>query len=168
LIEVETHAVVFEIDDVGDTAAVDIRQADALGIEQVGGVEPGRVVHRDLGAEATVAQVGPVTDFTVADAHEVGEAVARHVGEKDGFRAVGENHARPLFFVERLGDALRRGEASSASERCHTKASSSEMIRSAWPSPVRSTNLTLGSRHATFGVLANIRNGSQDESSVRS
>ena len=53
-------------------------------------VEPRRVVHRDLGAEPAVAEVRPVADLAVADAHEVGQPVAGHVGEVDGLRAVGE------------------------------------------------------------------------------
>ena len=76
LVEVEAHAVAVQVDDVGGAGAVDVGQADALVVELVRVVEPGRVVHRDLGAEAAVAQVGPVADLAVADAHEVGQAVA--------------------------------------------------------------------------------------------
>ena len=61
-----------------------------------GVVEPGRAIHRHLRAEAAVAEVRPVADFAVADAHEVGQAVARHVGEVDRLRAVGEHDARAL------------------------------------------------------------------------
>ena len=80
-------------------------------VELVRVVEPGRVVHRDLGAEAAVAQVGPVADLAVADADEVGQAVAGQVGEVDGLRAVGEDEARALLLVERLRDAAGRAEA---------------------------------------------------------
>ena len=75
-----------------------------------GVVEPRRVVHRHLGAEAAVAQVGPVADFAIADAHEVGEPIARHVGEVDGLGAIGEDQAWALLFIQRLRHALRRAE----------------------------------------------------------
>ena len=96
---------------VGRARAVDVGQADALLVEQVGTVEPGRVVHRDLGAEPAVAQVGPVADLAVADAHQVGEAVAGHVGQVDRLRAVGEDQARALLLVERLAHLLGRAES---------------------------------------------------------
>ena len=148
LVEVEAHAVAVQVDDVGGAGAVDVGQADALLVELVGVVEPGRVVHRHLGAEAAVAEVGPVADLAVADAHEVGQAVAAHVGEVDRLRAVGEDEARAFLLVQRLGDAPGRAEAFLASEACQTKASSSVISTSAWPSPSRSTNLRLGSRRS--------------------
>ena len=80
-------------------------------VELVRVVEPGRVVHRDLGAEAAIAEVGPVADIAVADADDVGQAVAGEVGQVDGLRAVGEDDARAFLFVERLRDAPRRAEA---------------------------------------------------------
>ena len=46
-------------------------------------VEPWRIVHGDLGAESAVTQIGPVAHFTVADADEVGEAIAGQIGEVD-------------------------------------------------------------------------------------
>ena len=76
-----------------------------------GVVEPRRVVHRHLGAEAAVAEVGPVADLAVADAHEVGQPVAGHVGEVDGLRAVGEDEARAFLLVERLAHALAPGRS---------------------------------------------------------
>ena len=76
-----------------------------------GSVEPRRVVHRDLGAEAAVAEVGPVADLAVADAHEVGQAVAGHVGEVDGLRAVGEDECGAGLFVERCAHDARGAEA---------------------------------------------------------
>ena len=111
LVEVEAHAVTVQVDDVGGAAAVDVGQADALVVELVRVVEPGRVVHGDLGAEAAVAQVGPVADFAVADADEVGQTIAGEVGEIDGLRAVGEDDARAFLLIQRLRDALGRAEA---------------------------------------------------------
>ena len=94
-----------QVDDVGGAAAVDVSQADALVVELVRVVEPGRVVHRHLGAEAGIAEVGPVADFAVADADDVGQAVARQVGQVDGLRAVGKDNAGAFLLVQRLHDA---------------------------------------------------------------
>ena len=77
LVEIEADAVAMQIDDVGRARAVDVGEPDAPLVELVRVVEPRRVVHGDLGAEAAVAEIGPVADFAVADPHEVGEAVAR-------------------------------------------------------------------------------------------
>ena len=141
-----------QIDDVGRPGAVDVGQADTLLIELIWAVEPRRVVHGDLGAEAAVAEIGPVADLAVADANDVREAVAGQVGEKDRLRAVGKNDGRAFLFVARLGEC---GSAvpkpSSASDGCQVRASSSVIRMSAWPSPVRSTNLRLGSLQARFG-----------------
>ena len=111
LVEVEAHAVAVQVDDVGGAGAVDVGQPDASVVELVRVVEAGRLVHGDLGAEAAVAQVGPVADLAVADAHQVGEAVAGHVGEIDGLGAIGEDQARAFLFIQRLMDAAGRAEA---------------------------------------------------------
>src|SRR5713226_3684705 len=76
LIEIEPNAIATQINDVGGTRAVDVGKTDALLIELIRVIEPRRVVHGDLGAEATIAQVGPVADFAVADADQVGRTVA--------------------------------------------------------------------------------------------
>ena len=88
-----------QVDDVGGAAAVDVGQANAPVVELVRVVEPGRVVHGHLGAEAAIAQVGPVADLAVADADDVGQAVAGEIGEVDGLCAVGEDDARALLLV---------------------------------------------------------------------
>ena len=77
------HAIAREVKDIHHAGAINIRQADALVVELVGVVEPRRFVHGDLGAKAGIAQIGPVKHFAIADAHEVGEAVARHIGQVD-------------------------------------------------------------------------------------
>ena len=163
LVEVEAHAVACQVDDVGGARAVDVGQADAPLVELIGVVEPGRVVHRDLGAEAAVAEVRPVADLAVADAHEVGEAVAAHVGEVDGLRAVGEDEPRALLLVQRLGGRCAPGRSpSSASDGYQVKTSSSVIRTSAWPSPSRSTNRRFGSSQCDVGQLTRTaRNGSQ-------
>ena len=68
-----------------------------------------RVVHRDLGAEAAVAEIRPVADLAVADAHQVGQAVAGHVGQIDRLRPSANTRRGPVL-VQRVGEtlALRR------------------------------------------------------------
>ena len=111
LVEVEAHAVAVQVNDIGCAGAVDVGQPDALVVELVRVVEVGRVVHRHLGAEAAVAQVRPVADLAVADAYEIGEAVAAEVSKIDGLGAVGKDQAGALFFIQRLMDAAGRAKA---------------------------------------------------------
>src|SRR5713226_6694694 len=101
LVEIESNAISSEINDVGGTRAVDVGKTNALLVELI------RVVHGDLGAEAAIAQVGPVADFAVSDAHQVGKTVAGQVGQIDGLRAVSKDQARAFLFVERLAGLLR-------------------------------------------------------------
>ena len=77
-------------------------------VELVRPVEPRRVVHRHLRAEPPVAEVRPVADLAVADANQIGQAVARHVGEKQRLGAVAE-HARAgrVLFVQPGGPLAR-------------------------------------------------------------
>ena len=110
LIKVEVNAITAQINNIGDTGTVDVSQPDTALIEQVGRVKPRRIVHGHLGAEATVAEVGPVADFAVANAHEVGQSVTGKIGEVDGLGAVGKNQPRPFFFVQRLLNSFRRCE----------------------------------------------------------
>ena len=79
-------------------------EVDAPRIEQVEPLEHGRVGHRDLGTEPAVAQIGPIADLAIADADDVGEAVAGHVGEEDRLSLIGKKELRPFFLVP----ALRR------------------------------------------------------------
>src|SRR5664279_500137 len=62
----------------------------------------GCVVHRDLGAETAVAEVGPVADFAIANAHEVGKPVTALVREVNRLRTFSENELRAGFFVAGL------------------------------------------------------------------
>ena len=55
--------------------------------------------------------MGPIADFAVADADEVGEAVAGEVGQVDGLFGIGKHEARTFFFVVGLADVFRRAEA---------------------------------------------------------
>ena len=137
-------------------------------LEQVRRVEPRRVVHRDLGAEAAVAEVRPVADLAVADAHEVGEAVAGHVGEEDRLRAVGEDQPRARAPRPRgmLHATRAAPKPSSASDGCQVKTSSSVIRTSAWPSPLRSTKRRFGSSQSMLGWSRKERNGAQPSSLV--
>ena len=110
LVKIEVNAITAQINNIGDTATVDVSQPDTALIEQVRGVKPRRVVHRHLGAEAAVTEIGPVADFAVTNAHEVGQSVTRKIGEVDGLGAVGKNQPRPFFFVQRLLNSFRRCE----------------------------------------------------------
>ncbi len=68
------------------------------------------MVHGDLGAEAAITQVGPVAHLTVADAGEVGQAIAGQIGEEDRLGTVGKDEFGSLFLVEGLEHPLRRAE----------------------------------------------------------
>src|SRR6185295_6488285 len=71
LIEVQTRFTGRDINDVDHARAVDISEMNATPVKLVRLVEPRRVVHRYLRAEAAIAEVGPITHFAVADAHEI-------------------------------------------------------------------------------------------------
>ena len=75
LIVVDAHAVLREIDDVGHAGAVDVGQANAPLVKQVGCVEPGGPVHGHFLTKLPVAEVRPVTHFAVANAHDIRESV---------------------------------------------------------------------------------------------
>ncbi len=111
MVEVEDGRVRVQVQNVGDARPVEVREPDALGIEALWSIEPRRAVHRNLGPEARVAEVGPITDLAVANAHEIREAVAAHVREEDRLRRVGEGDARSLLLVQPVAHALGRGEA---------------------------------------------------------
>ena len=93
------------------TTAVDVGQTDPLLVELVRIVEPRRVVHRHPGAKAAVAEVRPVAHLAVAEADDVGEAVAGDVGQVDGLGPVGKDDAGTLFFIERVRDQARFAES---------------------------------------------------------
>jgi hypothetical protein len=114
LVEVETHAIPVQVDDVGGAGAVDIGEADALVVELVWLVwlvEVWRVIHGDLGAETTVTQIGPVADLAIADTRQVSETVAAEIGQIDGLGAIGKDQARAFFLIQRLLDATSRAKA---------------------------------------------------------
>ena len=105
-----------EIDDVGGAGAVDVRQPDAPRVELVGPVEARRAVHRHLGAEPAIAEIGPVADLAVAHAHDVGQPVAATCRRDRSSACLREHHARAALLVQRLGDAVAGPKPSSASD----------------------------------------------------
>ncbi|WP_244428322.1 hypothetical protein [Sinorhizobium fredii] len=74
-------------------------------------IKEGRIVHRNLGAEAAMPEIGPVADLAVADADEVGQPVTAHVGEVEGVCAIGQMKARALLLNLSLMKPARRTEA---------------------------------------------------------
>src|SRR6266852_3626177 len=69
------------------------------------------MVHLHLGAETAVAKIGPVTDFSIADANDIGEPVAGEVGEEDRLGAVGQENGGSGLFVEGLQHGGLRAES---------------------------------------------------------
>ena len=57
-----------------------------------------------------VSQVRPVADFAIAYAHEVGQAVSRHIGQINGLGAIGEDQSRALLFIDGLAHILGGAE----------------------------------------------------------
>ncbi len=80
-----------QVENIGGPTAVDIGQADAPRVELIRVVEPRRTVHGHLGPKAAIPQIGPVADFPVAEAHQIGEAIARKIGQEYGLRSIGEH-----------------------------------------------------------------------------
>ena len=110
LVEIEPHPLGGEIDDVGGARSVDIGQTDAARIEQILRLEPRCIVHRDLGAELAIADVGPVADRAVADADDVGKTVPGHVGQKNTLRSIGEDDRGAFLLVHGLDHTKGRVE----------------------------------------------------------
>ncbi|RAO11355.1 hypothetical protein GUI43_03272 [Micromonospora noduli] len=93
-----------------DLASAQVAQVHRAGAVHVGEEHPGRVelvqpgeprrvVHLDLRAESSVADVGPVADGSVADPDQVGEPVAGHVGEEDALPVIRAQQPRPTVLV---------------------------------------------------------------------
>src|ERR1044072_4889315 len=71
LVEVEPDFACCEIDDVNHTGSIDVSQTNSSLIKLVRLVKPRGMIHRDFRAEATVAKVGPITHFAVADTQQI-------------------------------------------------------------------------------------------------
>src|ERR1035437_48016 len=95
-----------EVNNVGGTRAVNVGKADAASIEEIGPVEPWRLVHGNLGAETAITKIRPIAYFAVSNADQVGEPVARQVSKKNRFSPIGKDQRGPFFLVQWLGRAL--------------------------------------------------------------
>ena len=111
LVQINIDARGGDVQDIGGAGAIGVRQPDSLLVEHAGVVEPWRAIHGDFAAETRVAEIGPVANLAVADAHNIGQPVAGHVGEIDGLLRVGEDHPRAFFFVVGGRNAPFRTEA---------------------------------------------------------
>ncbi|MGB7838883.1 MAG: hypothetical protein WBL40_12305, partial [Terrimicrobiaceae bacterium] len=138
MIEKETHTVAPDVDDIVGARAVDIGQTYALLAELVNAVEPWSVIHGDLGAEPAVAEVGPVANLAFADAYQVGQPIAAHVGQVDGLRAVSEEQTGPFLFIGR---------------RTNLRSSSKTLFRLRRIPPDR---LILGDQHVRMAVAVQV------------
>ena len=106
-----------------------------------------------FGAEPAVAEIRPVAHVAVADAHEIGEAVARHVGEIDRLRrrrrtpaAAPRPRSRLCEHASAAAESVLRQRGMPGEQRRRS------VIRtSACPSPARSTKRRFGSPQSTFG-----------------
>jgi hypothetical protein len=111
LVEIDTNTIRAKIKNVRRPRAIGVRKVNAPLIKRSGIVKPGCVVKSDLGPESSVADIGPVTNLSVANAHQIRQPVAGHVGDIDGFRAVRENKARTVLFPEGMRNAISLSEA---------------------------------------------------------
>src|SRR5262245_23659186 len=100
-----------QIDDVGCPRTIDIGQTDSFLIEVILGIEPGGIIHCYFGPEPSVAEIRPVTDFSVANTDDVSEVVAGKVREKNSLSGVCKGDHRPFFFIARLANPDRLPEA---------------------------------------------------------
>src|SRR5580658_9823178 len=100
-----------DVDDVGTTVAIRVRQFDPPLLKQCVIVKPRDIIHDDFGAENSIAVVMPDTYFVLSNAHKIGQAVARHVGEINRLHSIGEDDVRSAVFVGGDGNADRGAEA---------------------------------------------------------
>ena len=104
LVEPEGDTISPQVNDIGGAGAVDICEPDVFLIEVIGVVEKRSSIHRHLGCEVPVACVGPVADLAIANAYDVGEAIACHVCQVDRLGAVGKDQTGAFFFIEWLAN----------------------------------------------------------------
>ncbi len=111
LIEIQADTARTGIDDIGGTRPVDIREGQPLGVEDVRGIENGRIRQGHLGAEPPIAEIGPVADFVKANPDKIGQSIADHVGQEDRLAGIREDATRPLFLIPLLEGPVRRPES---------------------------------------------------------
>src|SRR2546423_13127683 len=99
-----------QIDDIDDARAIEVRESNATLIELIGSVEPRRIVHCHLGAKTAVTKVGPVADFAIPNAHEIGESVTGHICEIDRLCSICKDQGRTEFLIMRVANTLCRSK----------------------------------------------------------
>src|SRR5260370_38486985 len=78
-----------------------------MAVEQIRLFEPRRVVHFDLGAELPIAKIGPVANFAIANANDVGESIAGEIRQEDRLCAVRKYDGGAIFSVQRFWNTSR-------------------------------------------------------------
>jgi hypothetical protein len=106
LVEIELDGAAGEVNQVDGSGSINVSEADATAVEEIGSVENRRVIHGDLGTEFSVTQIRPVADIAIADSYEVGKTIAAHVRQENGFRAVCKDEPGSQLFVQSLRQVL--------------------------------------------------------------
>src|SRR5262245_24740771 len=84
---------------------------DTARIKKVTAFEDRGIAHRYFRTEPAVAQVRPVTDLAIANADDIRETIAGHVGEEDRLGGVGKDKLGTFFLVPALRSASCRRKA---------------------------------------------------------
>src|SRR5687768_15756867 len=100
-----------EIHEIGNTGTVNVCETDALLIKQLRLVHQWRVIHRHFRPKPSVAKIGPVAHFAVANADEIRQPITGHVREVNGLSAVAKDESWSFLFVERFVNTFGRTEA---------------------------------------------------------
>src|SRR6185312_14481144 len=87
LVEVQLDRVSCEIQDIRRSGTIDVGESQTAAVEEISAVETGRLGHGDLRPEAAKPKIGPVADLPVADANQIGQPIAGHVGQEDRLAA---------------------------------------------------------------------------------
>ena len=100
LIEIVLGRAIPQIQDIRSPAAIDIAEFEIARIKLLTVPhQSGRIVHKYLRAKTAVTQIGPVTDLAVADAHNIGLAVAAHIGQINALLGIREEYLGPVQFI---------------------------------------------------------------------
>src|SRR3981189_449395 len=104
-------------------------------------IETRQVLERDFPAELSVTEVRPIADLVLANANQVGQAVAAHIGQEDRLGSVGEDDVRTDVFVAGLTRSSSRGKAAFVERRVPREdfMLRDERVRKAVPSKVQET-----------------------------
>src|SRR3974390_1205411 len=79
-------------------------------IKKIRAFKDGGIAHRYFCAEPAIAQIRPVADLAVADAHDIREPMPGHCGQEDRLGGVGKDDLGTFFFVPCLGSTPRRSK----------------------------------------------------------